>query len=90
MLIQFGIDIDAVSQVGGETPLIRAASMGNYKISKILIEHGADINLNSGLWNTALDVALNNNWKDSDDPGHVGPAKGCEKIAALLRRHGAT
>ena len=90
MLIQFGIAIDAVSQVGGETPLIRAASMGNYKIAKILIEHGADIHLKSGSGDTALDVALNNNWKDSDDPGHVGPAKGCEKIAALLRRHGAT
>ena len=36
MLIQFGIDIDAVSQVGGETPLIRAASMGNYKIAKMV------------------------------------------------------
>ena len=90
MLIQFGIDIDSVSQVGGETPLIRTASMGNYEITKILIEHGADINLKSGSGNTALDAALNNNWKDSDDPGHVGPAKGCEMIAALLRRHGAT
>ena len=84
MLIQFGADLNAQNKIG-HTPLFAQAGAGKYEKCKILIECGADIHLKSGLGDTALHVALNNHWKDSDEPGHVGPAKGCEKIAQLLR-----
>ena len=84
MLIQFGADLNAQNKIG-HTPLIALAAAGKFEKCKILIECGADIHLKSGLGDTALHVALNNHWKDSDEPGHVGPAKGCEKIAQLLR-----
>ena len=86
MLIQFGIDIDAMSKLG-RTPLIHSAMMGEYKIAKMLIEHGADIHVKPEHGETALHAAQHNIWED--DPQHQDSAKRCKRIAKLLRRHGA-
>jgi len=87
MLIQFGVDINAVDDQG-ETPLIRAAAMGNYTIAKKLIEHGANINYRTPYGETALLAAENNQWKNKSQS--TDRAEDCPKIAALLRENGAT
>tara|TARA_B100001971_G_scaffold193308_1_gene198254 strand:- start:514 stop:2172 length:1659 start_codon:yes stop_codon:yes gene_type:complete len=97
MLLQFGADLNARNQVGF-TPLIAQAAAGKYEKCKTLIEHGADIHAKSEYGETALRAAEklllgftmraaeNRQWDGNED--HV--REGCEKIAALLRAHGAT
>ncbi len=87
MLLQFGADINARGKMGW-TPLIYAAIQGEYETAKILIEHGADIHVKDVYGETALQIAENQVWDDNDDYQRKA-RKGCEKIAALLREHGA-
>ena len=87
MLIQFGADINAQNQCG-QTPLICAASVGNYECAKILIEHGADIHVKNISEKTALQEA-EKRMRTGAYAHHHEAREGCEKIAALLREHGA-
>ena len=90
-LIKAGAEIDAVN-TDGVTPLIEAAAMGRFEVVKTLIEHGADIAHQSDSvtdrLKTALAAAENHIW-DGDRDFHRDARENCEKIAQLLREHGA-
>lgn len=90
-LIKAGAEIDAVN-TDGVTPLIEAAAMGRFDVVKTLIEHGADIAHQSDSVTdrrkTALAAAENHIW-DGDRDFHRDARENCEKIAQLLREHGA-
>lgn len=58
MLTDAGADVNAVSKQG-YTPLILAAASGSLSIAKILLAHGADINM-AGSGFTPLDAAVLN------------------------------
>lgn len=49
-----GVDIDIVGGPNEETPLITAASVGQPKLVRFLVDHGASINANSLRGTTAL------------------------------------
>ena len=57
----------------GQTPLFMAAFVGNAKIAKVLVSHGADVNAKDGLGHTPLDNAV---FFHHDD------------VAAILKQHG--
>jgi ankyrin repeat protein len=57
LLIRAGARLDEPG-FGGETPLMAAASSGNYEIAQLLISEGARFDLRDGQGMTALDVAL--------------------------------
>lgn len=90
-LIKAGAEIDAVN-TDGVTPLIEAAAMGRFDVVKTLIEHGADIAHQSDSVTdrrkTALAAAENHIW-DGDRDYQRNARENCEKIAQLLREHGA-
>lgn len=56
-LINEGIDIN-IQDKNGRTALMEAASRGNYKIVKLLIDRGAKINLKSNLGETAIHLSV--------------------------------
>lgn len=61
LLMREGFDINGVSTDGigsGDTPLMRAASMGRYDNARWLIEHGANVNYTDKYGNSALAHAL--------------------------------
>ena len=47
-----------MSQEGG-TPLLHAAKAGNREVVKVLLRHGADVELKNGDGETAMSAALN-------------------------------
>lgn len=60
ILDQGGASLVNAQENGGWSPLIIAASKGNLRLVKLLIEHGADVNVRSSADQTALYVATHN------------------------------
>lgn len=64
MLLAHGASINE-TDIDGDTPLMHAVSNGNlspkqvYQITKLLIEHGANVHISDKLGNTALSLAKN-------------------------------
>ena len=84
MLVEAGADVDLRAK-DGMTALMEAAFKGRSEIVELLLEHGADVNAEAcGM--TAL------TWAQSDKSKGLGKAillREREKIAKLLREHGA-
>jgi len=57
----------------GQTPLFMAAFVGNAKITRLLVSHGADVNAKDGVGHTPLDNAV---FFHHDD------------VAAIIKQHG--
>jgi ankyrin repeat protein len=56
-LIEKGADVNA-QQEGGFTPLMSAAQNGNAELTKLLLTHGADRNVETDDGKTAHDFAI--------------------------------
>lgn len=59
------IDINEEIDQDGSTPLFEAVYLGNAKIVKILIEHGADTKKKLENRETVFDIAKENNNKET-------------------------
>jgi hypothetical protein len=57
LLLERGVNPNTPSTAGGYTPLMQAASSGNLELVKLLIDAGADLNLEDQRGRTALDEA---------------------------------
>ena len=73
-LVERGEDVNTTEQVGGETPLHAAASVGRMDIAHFLVDRGADV--------SAADI-------HGETPLHVAAAVGRMDIARLLVDRGA-
>jgi len=73
-LISAGADVKARTK-WDETPLHIAADRGNVEIAKVLLEHGADINVRNN--------------KRGDTPLHRAVAKGNVEMVKFLLKQGA-
>jgi ankyrin repeat protein len=51
------VDVNTIFPIAGDTPLIQAINRGQLKVVKVLIAHGADVNLKNSSGVTPLDVA---------------------------------
>jgi ankyrin repeat protein len=56
-ILQKGVYINGVSNIGGNTPLIYAVKYGNLEAAQFLVEHGADISAEDTHGSTALNWA---------------------------------
>jgi ankyrin repeat protein len=64
--IEAGVDVNyqyplSKNYADGMTPLLYASKWGNFEIVKLLVEHGANINIPAVDGNTALSIARTNN-----------------------------
>ena len=59
-LLQMGGDVNAVDPTTGETPLMLAAEAGDLPLVKLLLEEGADVNMERFYRFTALHLAAGN------------------------------
>lgn len=55
--IQAGSDLNELEQMGGSSPLITAAAFGNNEAAKLLIDAGANLNIQNNDGSTALHTA---------------------------------
>ncbi len=74
VLLTCGADANTNSSIYGRTPLHEAAYTGNIEMAKLLIEHGAEINIAD---------------KDGKTPLHEAAGRGKLEVAKLLIEHGA-
>jgi ankyrin repeat protein len=65
-LIDQGADVNAVSQYGGQTPLMFAAAYGKIETMKLLIEHGADVNARDNNMGTPIMYATQQMYEKSE------------------------
>jgi uncharacterized protein len=65
--------------IGNMTPIMFAASFGNARMVKVLIEHGANIHARNENGNAPIGFALSGNDEDK-----------CIEVAKLLINHGAS
>ena len=63
--IEQGANVNARSRYGGSTPLLEAVEAGRTGIIKLLLEHGAKINLPNAFGFTPLHWAVGNNKKNA-------------------------
>ena len=82
LIIQAGADVNVKSTLG-HTPLIWAARAGNLKITKLLIEKGANVHDTDNDGNDALHYALNPGTKPASTV-----KKNRQATIRLLRKHG--
>ena len=57
MLIEHGADIDAQDDISGWTALMQATYYGHKAVSRLLIDHGANVNIQAKNGCTAFDIA---------------------------------
>ncbi|MDB4668762.1 ankyrin repeat domain-containing protein [bacterium] len=82
LIIQAGADVNVKSTLG-YTPLIWAARAGNLKITKLLIEKGANVDDTDNDDNNALHYALNPGYKPASTV-----KRNRQSTIRLLRKHG--
>ena len=75
ILIDKGADVNYRMDSGAFTALHRSAAAGSYEVTRLLLSHGAKPNITNRRGKTPLQLAI--------DGGH-------EKVAELLKKHGAT
>lgn len=85
-LIAQGADVNAEDSVKN-TPLIDAVMNNNLESVKILVAHGADVN--KGLYQTALSLAVQEARPISDGKGGLEPFSAGRDIVIELLQHGA-
>ncbi|MBI5570107.1 MAG: ankyrin repeat domain-containing protein [Desulfomonile tiedjei] len=78
-LLKKGVDVNASSGFGGQSPLMSAAYGGHLKVAKLLVEKGADVNAETKDGKTALKEALGQAWL----------GRGQLEVAKFLRDRGA-
>ena len=74
MLLNKGAEVNVHENQWGLTPLHVAAKNGHLDVVELLISHGADMNAEYFVGETALQIAK---------------GKGYDEIVSLLRKHGA-
>jgi len=81
-------DFINAQNIYGQTPLIKAASIGNYAIVKLLTDHEADINISSKEGKTALDYAIEyrNQINRKIDKNHTLYSEIFKKVEQKLNR----
>lgn len=84
-LLARGMDVDVQSDGGGLTPLFYVRDV---KVAKLLLEHGADVNIKNVAGRTALYEILANPLDAHPEKGDAQRVES-EKIALLLMKYGA-
>jgi ankyrin repeat protein len=57
LLIEKNMDVNSTKRKSGMTPLIQAACYGNIELVKLLLSHGADLNVKDKMNLSAIDYA---------------------------------
>lgn len=73
----------------GSTPLLRAAKACDIPAAKLLLEHGAKVDLANSLKLTPLLVVAGSNWAITDTRGRFRNEKQCIEMAQMLLDAGA-
>ncbi len=74
----------------GSTPLLRAAKACDVPAAKLLLEHGAQVDLANNLKLTPLLVVAGSNWAITDTRGRFRNEKHCIEMAQMLLDAGAS
>ena len=80
-LLEQGADVNSSKDEEGATPLVAGCGSGSTELVKLLIEHGADVNMRAEI--TAEE------WSGFITPLGMALLRGHEEVAALLIEHGA-
>jgi ankyrin repeat protein len=78
LIIQHSQDVDSLGFAGELTPLHLASEKGHEDVARLLLEHGADITLQSGDGSTPLHYALN---YDNNEVAHLLLEHGADSTA---------
>jgi len=73
----------------GSTPLLRAAKACDVPAAKLLLDHGAQVDLANSLELTPLLVVAGSNWAITDTRGRFRNEQQCIQMAKMLLEHGA-
>ena len=72
LLIENGADVNATERERGQTALMWAAAQSHADAVRLLVDHGADLEARTAVWNQLENTAGNTNGAGNIDLAHGG------------------